>query len=811
MIGRTIATTIAAISLIAVALLAGSGNVSTMPVLAASNTVTFDDLAAGTAISNQYDSQGVDFQTGIIGSNVYCYPVVTQVPSSQAQSGDQVADTSCASGEFPDSSIHGTLKNATQTISVYAGHFSDPNSKGQSQQITLDAYDAGGGLLGSQTQTVMEGEGFHTLLHVEAGSASIVAFDVTSSYPHMGIDELTFTTPAPSGCAHVSTFTQLSDALNAGYLCVYVDDNARIDFTQAEEDMGQTNWGHGSILQVPNNVTIESGRSPTVPGGLLYETHNYPHYEKDMLELGSNDHITGLRLQGYDQTDTKARNGHDDVGIGIHGVDGELIDNNEIDGWPAAGIEVMDTPNFSARSQPPQTDEEYLNEADQIRISENFIHNNVQCGLGYGVAVGGTGYALIDRNLFDFDRHDVTSDGSLDASGKTADPHGYIAELNFILKPGPTCGGHYNQHFDQHGSDKSNDWVGGWAGQYNKIWDNTIRGAQHYGNFGYYERPAFDLRGTPSDSDTFAGNAVTQGGNYAVKVEGPWAAQLVSKGKLHIYGNKYDFNTANDLAAGNFANDGCSDVFQANGTAWWYSPCGSRDWRFLKADTHTLNQLALGDFNGDGKTDVFTQDGDRWLVSDGGTGPFTQLPAGSNIPMKNYRFGDFNGDGKTDIFRTNGHQWYYSAGGATAWIPLQTSSLKIDQLRLGDFDGNGETDVFSLANHQWSVSYGGVTAGQHLNTQISSNLGELVFADFNGDGKTDIARSHNGKWQVSWGGATPWVPLQTGSEPPITQMLFGDFSGGHHADVLQYRGLERYKLSTGGAVPIFTWSQQDMY
>ncbi len=86
-----------------------------------------------------------------------------------------------------------------------------------------------------------------------------------------------------------------------------------------------------------------------------------------------------------------------------------------------------------------------------------------------------------------------------------------------------------------------------------------------------------------------------------------------------------------------------------------------------------------------------------------------------------------------------------------------------------------------------------------------------MFADFNGDGKTDTARSQNGKWQVSWGGATPWEPLQSSSEPPITQMLFGDFSGGHHADVLQYRGLERYKLSTGGAVPIFTWSQQDMY
>lgn len=84
-----------------------------------------------------------------------------------------------------------------------------------------------------------------------------------------------------------------------------------------------------------------------------------------------------------------------------------------------------------------------------------------------------------------------------------------------------------------------------------------------------------------------------------------------------------------------------------------------------------------------------------------------------------------------------------------------------------------------------------------------------MFADFNGDGKTDIARTHNGKWQVSWCGTTPWKPLSTGRMPPITQMLLGEFSSQGRADVLQYRGLERYKLSNGGTVPLFTWSQQD--
>jgi hypothetical protein len=36
---------------------------------ATTTTIGFDDLAAGTVVSNQHDAQGVDFQSGIIGIN----------------------------------------------------------------------------------------------------------------------------------------------------------------------------------------------------------------------------------------------------------------------------------------------------------------------------------------------------------------------------------------------------------------------------------------------------------------------------------------------------------------------------------------------------------------------------------------------------------------------------------------------------------------------------------------------------------------------------------------------------------------------
>jgi hypothetical protein len=362
---------------------------------------------------------------------------------------------------------------------------------------------------------------------------------------------------------------------------------------------------------------------------------------------------------------------------------------------------------------------------------------------------------------------------------------------------------------------------------------NTIRGAQEY--YVFYNRPAFWLRGTPQDKAIFAANAVhssdSTGRRGAVRSTVA-AFELIRQRKLVISGNRLCFDTAGELAVGDFNGDGRDDVFQSVGTLWVYSPSGSREWNVLNDSTVRLASLGLGDFDGDGKTDVFTQSGDQWLVSSGGTGAPTPLPAGSNIPIRGYRFGDFDGDRKTDVFRANGSQWFYSSGGATSWRPLAVSRLGVGDLRFGDFDGDGATDVFSLANGQWSVSYGGSSAWRRLNARLSSNLGSLVFADFNGDHKTDVARASGGNWQVSWGGATGWQVLQyRRSESLSAGMLFGDFNGDGKDDVLQHGvrasvpqpacwalrstdprlvSLDRFRLSPAGGQPFGVWSTAEM-
>ncbi len=159
-------------------------------------TVTFDDLAPGTKVSTQFDAQGVDFSTGIVGLNVYCYPVVVTVASGQAESGDQVADTSCANGEFPDSSIKGALKSSAQNVSVYAGFSPTEASPPASTAVTLTAYDVVGQVVKTTTATVPAGQGTHTLLAVSSSSPNIVGFDVTSSQASVSVDDLTFDNPS---------------------------------------------------------------------------------------------------------------------------------------------------------------------------------------------------------------------------------------------------------------------------------------------------------------------------------------------------------------------------------------------------------------------------------------------------------------------------------------------------------------------------------------------------------------------------------------------------------------------------------------
>ena len=87
------------------------------------------------------------------------------------------------------------------------------------------------------------------------------------------------------------------------------------------------------------------------------------------------------------------------------------------------------------------------------------------------------------------------------------------------------------------------------------------------------------------------------------------------------------------LAVGDFDGDGAADLFMATGTAWYYSPGGAAEWRFLNAQSERINSLLFGDFDGDGRTDIVMQYGSRLLVSWGGESDWEVLNPG---PIKGF-------------------------------------------------------------------------------------------------------------------------------------------------------------------------------
>jgi FG-GAP-like repeat len=647
----------------------------------------------------------------------------------------------------------------------------------------------------------------------------------------------------PPPQATVSTAAELQTAVNAAasspFLCarpyvIWVPNDASIDLsffiaTESQDDF---------LLKIPECVTLASGRSATVDGGLLHLDVTVGTSQKFMLSLGDRASVSGLRLRGpsFSSAAGPVANG----AIIIEGVTAGTVDDNEIFNWPEAAVSVSDASNSQATAQ-------------QITVSNNFIHDNVMCGSGYGVVVGKAGYAYIIRNLFNNNRHAVSDDGCVRGNilgdGKCTGDTGYIAQLNFILAEGATCPSsnslwndlgvfdYYNQHFDVHGLGPgcgSVDHCGGPSGQFFDISNNAIRGDQTYDQVLFWSktRPAFELRGIPTEAAKFHDNAVVHDNSGdAISTPNGWPPQL------SVYNIQYNVDTSYQLAVGDFDGDGCDDVFQGTGAVWVYSPCGRREWRFLNQSSIKLSGLAFGDFDGDGKTDVFSQEGSQWLVSYSGTGPWTPLPASSNIPMSGYGFADFDGDGKTDIMESNGQEWFVSYGGATGWQHLNFSSLPVKDLRFGHFNRAGDerkkADIFAIANGQWSVSFGGTSAWQKLNDDIWSNLGDLVFGDFNGDGITDIATDF-GKtaqqmqqieknpddpppaqlitWYVSWSGRGAWEILNTWTPAkgqivqPLSNMLIGRFDKKAATDIIGQMqstddSLSYFYLSSAGQAP----------
>jgi hypothetical protein len=255
----------------------------------------------------------------------------------------------------------------------------------------------------------------------------------------------------------VSTRSELLNALKnavSGQI-IYVTDGASIDLT------GDQN------IAIPAGVTLASGRGrSTSLGALIYSNalETYPLF----ITAGEGVRVTGLRLQGPD-TDKRteqmkwldAQGRFYDIpnSYGIRCSYSHLtVDNCELFGWSYAAI-------YFGTSLETGSHDNY--------IHHNYIHHNQRDGLGYGVSLNGKGGsdALIEANVFDYNRHSVMgTSGTPTAS--------YEARYNLVA-----------DGFDMHGGNDISD-ASVPAGGYVKVHHNTFWGS---------DLPAVGIRGIPTE------------------------------------------------------------------------------------------------------------------------------------------------------------------------------------------------------------------------------------------------------------------------------------------------------------------------
>lgn len=237
----------------------------------------------------------------------------------------------------------------------------------------------------------------------------------------------------------VSSVEQLLKALKEGKsgTIIYLDGDVNFDMT-----------GCQSVV-IPRGVTISSDRGINKSKGALVFTNSL-NTRPLFVTGGENVRISGIRFRGPDsliinkaelqkaaalaqkKTQSKKTMSKKFNIYGIPNSQGILIkdkkteiENCELSGWSYSAIGI--------------------DNGGEANIHHNYIHHNQRTGLGYGVSLMSSGYALIKANVFDYNRHAIASTG--------APGTGYTACYNISLNHS-TLQAHI---FDVHGGKDRKD------------------------------------------------------------------------------------------------------------------------------------------------------------------------------------------------------------------------------------------------------------------------------------------------------------------------------------------------------------------
>ncbi len=367
------------------------------------------------------------------------------------------------------------------------------------------------------------------------------------------------------------------------------------------DDAVNMNLSYKDGLTIAQGVKLLGGRNSRVAGARFY-TATRPGAL--FVIRGDNVRISGVRIEGAEMG---IGDGDDNLsqGIRLASVINVEIDHCELSGWTNTAVAITDPSSVGDRINP-------LVNPHTVRIHDNYIHHNqFYAKFGYGVPPGEGAYVLIDRNVFDWNRHAIASSGQPNT--------GYHAYHNLVLEHGGyhrwwgwPFGWDRTHQFDMHGTDSCG--IGdvfsdavyncGWGGHSLEVKNNA---------FLYTEAPAFKLRGTP-----FVSNGAKVIENVFKHSNIDDAVQQTQSG-LVKQDNLTGVDGMNELGTCDFDGDGVDDKFLATGQNWWFSSGGTGAWNFLRGSLKRRAQVALGYFDSRAGCDV-SVDG---TVYSGGKDPIT--------------------------------------------------------------------------------------------------------------------------------------------------------------------------------------------
>lgn len=368
-------------------------------------------------------------------------------------------------------------------------------------------------------------------------------------------------------------------------------------------------------LYIAPGVKIIGGRSPTEPGPRLFTTTfpsrlfyigtGYEYHESDNVR------ISGIRLQGAEMGSADA-DASGSTGITIYSSVHIEIDNNELFGWRGSAVNVRDPFNRL-------NGDNY----DAVRVHDNYIHHNQHDrSEGYGVSLHESAYTLIEKNVFNYNRHAIAAEGT--------SLTGYYALSNLVFGGGGLGNSTFNTHthmFDVHGSESCYNfgYYCGNAGEHFEFRSNTIL---------YDHGTAIKVRGKPSLGAIADANVFRHPDEWGGYLDDAALAQNAPGHNFYSTNNTFGahFDDMRVRPACDFNGDGLVDDFLATGATWWYYPATvsdtNRSWRYLNTVRKRRSEITLADVNSDGVCDVRDN---RGIVYLGGTTKVPPPP--SSLPL----------------------------------------------------------------------------------------------------------------------------------------------------------------------------------